>query len=314
MSAARRACATAGLAAFARPRATFVRRRRRPRSDSDDDDDDDAAAGAGAGAASGSGAAKRAPVTETVRMRRGNMYVFKPEKEQALQSGRLYFDPAARYYWVYAGNPFWQRVKLGLLAVAILLFCLYPLWPTAMRVVVWYIAVILLLAILGFTVVQLTVFAVVWVFGYEFWLLPNLWSDEPVWELLKPTYTFKKSGPGALWMRLGVVALLGAVGYYFATAPPGELDLFLDQQKQFVNDLYAGTLLTDGSTQGKGGGAAKDRYAGMGYGKRHGGVQVPDISEVRAQCATCAGRCSRAPAAFPPTPAPRRCSPRRPAV
>jgi hypothetical protein len=163
--------------------------------------------------------------------------------------------------------------------------------------------------------VQLAVFAVVWVFGYEFWLLPNLWSDEPVWELLKPTYTFKKSGPGALWMRLGVVALLGAVGYYFATAPPGELDLFLDQQKQFVNDLYAGTLLTDGSTQGKGGGAAKDRYAGMGYGKRHGGVQVPDISEVRAraECAPPAPDVAPArPPLFPPPPRPAAARPAAP--
>ena len=215
MSGGGRDCASASEAARvcaptrARAPLNFLRRRRRRRR-SDSDDVDDAAAGSGSGA--GSGAAKRAPVTETVRMRRGNMYVFKPEKEQELQSGRLYFDPAARYYWVYAGNPFWQQVKLVLLAVAILLFCLYPLWPNAMRVVVWYVAVSLLLAILGFTAVQLTVFAVVWVFGYEFWLLPNLWSDEPVWELLKPTYTFKKSGPGALWMRLGVVALLGAVG------------------------------------------------------------------------------------------------------
>ena len=211
----------------------------------------------------------------------------KPEEERKVAAaaggggGRRVFDPAARYYWVYAGSTFWKTVSLVLLVVAILALCMYPLWPTAMRVLVWYIAVTVLLAILGLTLVQLLVFACAWLVGWEVWLLPNLWADVPVWELFKPAYTVARAKKGAALMRLGFIGLLAALAYWVTTAPAGEMNEFIDQQKQFVNDLYAGTLLGDGSAAASAPGARgakKDRYAGMGYGKR-GGVNVPDLEE-----------------------------------
>ena len=113
-------------------------------------------------------------------------------------------------------------------------------WPLSLRVVVWYIAVTLLLAILGITAVQLTVFVCVplarppplvpspssssalhtrgstlslppsgsisWLLGYELWLVPNLWADDAhILELFTPLYTFEKGAEGRAWWRIGVV-------------------------------------------------------------------------------------------------------------
>lgn len=66
---------------------------------------------------------------------------------------------SGRYFWTYAGNQTWNRVKLGLLVGAIFAVCLFPLWPDVMRTIIWYISVTLLLALLGITLSQFVAYA-----------------------------------------------------------------------------------------------------------------------------------------------------------
>jgi hypothetical protein len=244
----------------------------------------------------------------------------------------LTFDKEARYFFVYEGSQTWNKVKLGAIALLVLALCMYPLWPASVRVVVWYISVTLLLAIVGFTLAQFGLFAITWLFGYEFWILPNIWAEaqDSWWELLQPWYSFEKSGGGQGYYRVATLAVLAGLGYWVYTQPsgkrmlaaagsgctsedfchdggppppppplhnnipsqtlptPAELDAFLATQRQFVDDLYSGTLLGDGSA-GAGMAGAGGINAGM-FGARRGGAPIPDIREFEKM--------------FEPTPAP----------
>lgn len=208
-------------------------------------------------------------------LKRNGMFVFRQVQDAKKGGGedQLVFDPKARYFWVYSGDAWWANFKLTLLAGLVLALCMFPLWPTFVRVGVWYLAVTLLLLLVGITFIQLTVFSVVWIFGYDLWILPNLWSDEPVWELCKPLVTFQRSQGSRHQhlMRLAAVGGILAIVYWgYNAKQAGELDEFWGQQRQFVSDLYAGTLLGDGkdsgSTAAGSGGrkGPKDKWASMG--------------------------------------------------
>lgn len=191
-------------------------------------------------------------------------------------------EHAARYVWIYE-NSSRQKLYLLLIIAIVLFLTLYPVWPAIVRVGVWYLSVTLLLAILGTTVVQLTVFSLFWLLGYSFWILPNLWADDvPIMELFKPLYTFAKSEGGGKWyLRLAFVGLVLGAGWWASQQPTSEWEELLAQQKKLVDDLYAGTLLSDGSDAGgSGGGRIQDPATRYGFGNRRGGPAIPDIREM----------------------------------
>ena len=46
-----------------------------------------------------------------------------------------------------------------------------------------------------------------WLLGYEFWIVPNLWSDDAsIFELFTPLYTFDAGAEGRRWHRIGAVS------------------------------------------------------------------------------------------------------------
>jgi hypothetical protein len=170
-------------------------------------------------------------------------------------------------------------------------------------VVIWYISVTVLLALLGTTAVQLTVFTLSWIVGFDVWIIPNLWADVPVQDIFRPLYTVSRSNPGQAAYRLAVVAAIVGMGYWFSQQGTG-FDEFLDQQKKVVEDLYAGNLLSDtAAPRGSGPGTGKpSRYrdASLGYGKRRG-QNIPSLEELDAMFND-AGVGSGAPAAGGETP------------
>lgn len=188
--------------------------------------------------------------------------------------------------WLYEGDTTWNSFKLVALILGIIALCLFQLWPPFLRVAVWYIAVTLLLVLFLTTVVQLLVYLIAWLAGWEVWILPNLWSDTAmIWEIFTPVYTVQRSAGSAWYWRLGLaVATVGSV--YWVASQPGELDKFLSSNKQFVDDLYAGTLLTDGSGPGTGlstgsasyGGGPFGNYGPNRYGQRP--AHIPKFEEV----------------------------------
>jgi len=156
---------------------------------------------------------------------------------------------------------------------------MYPLWPMSMRVAVWYLSVTVLLTILGFTALQLTVFGASWLVGWELWLLPNLWSDAPPSELLKPLVSLERSENRRVGTRLAILAVVAAAVWYVAAQTP-DMNTFLAQQKKLVDDLYAGTLLGDGSAAASaaGAGGTRRKYSYSDFNQR--GPAIPDINDM----------------------------------
>ncbi|KEP64524.1 UNVERIFIED_CONTAM: translocation protein sec62, putative [Hammondia hammondi] len=88
------------------------------------------------------------------------------------------FDPQAFYVVVYEGSKSWQHFILFCIIAAVLCVCMFPAWPLKLKVAVWYLSVVLLTLILVLVFVRLVLFVFFWFFGYQFWLLPNLFNED----------------------------------------------------------------------------------------------------------------------------------------
>jgi hypothetical protein len=82
------------------------------------------------------------------------------------------------YVWTFEGSVLWRHILLGGLIGCFLLACLFPVWPDIMKLGVWYLSVTLLLFLFFFFVARGVIFVVLWVCGYNFWILPNILDDE----------------------------------------------------------------------------------------------------------------------------------------
>ena len=91
----------------------------------------------------------------------------------------------------------------------------------------------------------------VWIVGWEFWFLPNLFDESLGFvDSFKPVISCETTKPGQLPYRIGVgVAFFSFC--YWAVTQPSEFDGFVAAQGDFLKDLYAGTLLSDMSQEDK---------------------------------------------------------------
>jgi len=151
------------------------------------------------------------------------------------------------YVWLYEGDQAMSNVMTGCIIALFLLVVCYPLWPHILKLILWYISCTLLVVIFSFIIVRWVAFLFVWVFGYEFWMLPNLFDEErSVSDSFKPLVSFEKTGPGQMWWRMAV--LMGFASFvYWAYSQPTDFDEFIKSNKQFVDDLYDGSLISDAS-------------------------------------------------------------------
>ena len=162
------------------------------------------------------------------------------------------FDEQALYTWIYEANAFkrslmtWVAVAVGFLAV------LFPIWPAFAKVWIWYIAVTFLLVVFGLCAARMALFCSFWGFGCSVWLFPRLFDESlGVVESFKPIITVRHEGYSSMPLRLCVIAMIGYLAYWMATAPASEYDAVISAQRSFLDDLYSGNLLTDVSQQDK---------------------------------------------------------------
>ena len=157
----------------------------------------------------------------------------------------------AFYVWDYEGDKTWTYIMLGVMLAVVFAVCLFPVWPHSLRVGAWYVSVTLLLFMLGFTIVRTVVFILSWLCGYSIWILPNVFDDDlSVSDSFKPLISMEQSSPGQSLTRVAVLGALAAMCYWVYTQPT-EFDTFVGMQRQFVDDLYSGTLLSDTSQEHK---------------------------------------------------------------
>jgi len=158
---------------------------------------------------------------------------------------------ALYYVWIWEGDQTMSNFMTGCLIALFLLITCFPIWPDFLKLVLWYISCTALVVIVLTIIFRWLLFLFVWIFGYEFWVLPNLFDEErSVVDSFKPGYSFEKTGPGQMWWRTAV--LFGFIGsIYWAYTQPTEFDEFLRSNRQFVDDLYDGNLLSDASQWSK---------------------------------------------------------------
>merc|ERR1712176_776559 len=103
---------------------------------------------------------------------------------------------------------------------------------------------------MGITVRGLA-FLFVWMLGWEFWFLPNLFDESLGFvDSFKPVVSCEPTKPGQLPYRLGIGVAFFSFCYWEVTQP-SEFDGFVAAQGDFLKDLYAGTLLSDMSQEDK---------------------------------------------------------------
>ncbi|RLN50002.1 hypothetical protein BBJ29_002773 [Phytophthora kernoviae] len=118
------------------------------------------------------------------------------------------FAPEGYYTWMYEGSKTLRNVMTALLIIGFLVITCFPIWPQWAKVALWYMSVTFLIFIAIFVVVRLFIFFMLWMVGYEYWLLPNIFDDN-------------------------------------LSNQPTDFDDYMELTKQFTDDIYSGKLLSD---------------------------------------------------------------------
>jgi translocation protein SEC62 len=67
--------------------------------------------------------------------------------------------------------------------VGVLLAVLLPVWPEELKSILLYINIALLYILFGIMFLRVILYAVIKMFGYEFWLFPNYLEDVKLYAL-----------------------------------------------------------------------------------------------------------------------------------
>ncbi|RLN93474.1 hypothetical protein BBJ28_00003355, partial [Nothophytophthora sp. Chile5] len=165
----------------------------------------------------------------------------------------------------YEGSKTLRNIMTALLIIGFLVITCFPIWPQWAKVALWYMSVTFLIFIAIFVVVRLFIFFVLWMIGYEYWLLPNIFDDNlSVADSFVPLYSLQATGASERIYRL--VALVAFAAFcVWVKNQPTDFDDYMELTKQFTDDIYSGKLLSDMSQ--------KDQ-------DNIDGVKVPDLEDL----------------------------------
>ena len=161
------------------------------------------------------------------------------------------FDESGIFTWIYEGDKSFSHMMTTLLIMGFLFCVCFPIWPNFLKVFAWYMSVSFLLLIFFLVTFRGLLFLGVWILGYDFWFLPNLFDEQLGFiDSFKPLYSFEKTKEGQLYYRIGIAVAFSSFCWW-AVTQPSEFDGFVSAQGDFIKDLYAGTLLSDVSQADK---------------------------------------------------------------
>jgi hypothetical protein len=173
-------------------------------------------------------------------------------------SPKKVFEETGYFTWMFSGSMMWSNVATVAVILVVIMFTLLPVWPQFAKKILWYCAVTFLLFTFTFVFIRFLLFLLMWILGYEFWVFPRYHLpsfplrlipsprrlfDESLGfvDSFKPVYVFENGSPGQGYYR--VALLIGVVSFIvWAARQPTEFDGFLQAQKEFVDDLYSGSL------------------------------------------------------------------------
>lgn len=110
----------------------------------------------------------------------------------------------------------------AMLVVGVLLACCFPIWPLQMKLGMWYLSVILLVILLGISAVRLVLFIVLFIFGHDFWIFPNMYDDSAgLFGGFSPTYYYGRREDGWGWLVIRLITGFSVLyfPYLFYTQP-----------------------------------------------------------------------------------------------
>lgn len=76
-------------------------------------------------------------------------------------------------------------IKMALILLSIFLICLYPIWPYSVKFGIFKLTLYLLVFFVILLVVRLIVYIISRLFGYSFWILPNLNDEVNIINIIK---------------------------------------------------------------------------------------------------------------------------------
>jgi len=161
------------------------------------------------------------------------------------------FDESGIFTWIYEGDKSFSHFMTTIL-IAGFLFCVcFPIWPNFLKVFAWYMSVSFLIFIFFLITFRGALFLFIWILGYDFWFLPNLFDESLGFvESFKPVISFEKTKEGQLLYRIGIAIAFFSFCWW-AVTQPSEFDGFVSANKDFISDLYEGKLLSDVSQKDK---------------------------------------------------------------
>jgi translocation protein SEC62 len=155
------------------------------------------------------------------------------------------------YTWMYDGPKTLRNIMTALLIIGFLIITCFPIWPQWAKVALWYMSVTFLIFVFIFVVVRLFVFFVLWMCGYEYWFLPNIFDDNlSVADSFKPLHSFRATEPSERIYRVGTIIAFAAFCVWVKNQPTN-FDEYMELTKQFTDDIYSGKLLSDMSQKDK---------------------------------------------------------------
>ena len=92
----------------------------------------------------------------------------------------------------------------------IILVCLFPKWPFIIRLIVFYISYYFLIFTFVFSNLRLLIYLIACVFGYSFWILPEIFNDH-----IKPYYSLNKKNDSSIINVIKGLLVLGISGYFY---------------------------------------------------------------------------------------------------
>lgn len=171
------------------------------------------------------------------------------------------FDEERMYSWDIDTEDTWGNILLLVFVGCVIGICLLPVWPSFLKLTLYYILLAYMIIFLGVLGVRYLLWFICWPFGYSVWIFPRLNDDVGLKESFQPFITCKRSKTATLKRLIIFGSVIGAFYYVFFHYDVPE---FVRENKQFMEDIYKGRLLdmfsansfydkADGVKQTKGG-------------------------------------------------------------
>ncbi|EAR99754.1 translocation protein Sec62, putative (macronuclear) [Tetrahymena thermophila SB210] len=102
------------------------------------------------------------------------------EEDSQIISGFFVFNPHIK---VQSKKNY---VYMILILIGIALIILFPVWPISIKKLIFYISVVMLFVLLGLILVRTFLYFLVRIFGFDFYIFPNLFADVGFLDSFKP--------------------------------------------------------------------------------------------------------------------------------